>query len=187
MYLELDRLYKACFNSDFIKMLGCCNSNEYWDKSNIIYIRSLYRRYISNGVVRVDENERICELISAVDSDYIKACTIYRPGLYCGSMFSENPMRILELEALAEIGFKTNDLSSMVHIFTNDYDEMYELISAVTGDSPFIYITEIARTDLKNERVMRLISEKNVVVSFDNQKNCRVIMMFFDDISRKVG
>lgn len=181
MYIELDRLYKACFNSDFIKMLGCCNSYEYWDKNNITYIRSLYRRYISKGVVRADENERICELISAVDSDYIRACTIYKPVNCFGAMFSVNPMTILELEALAEIGFKTNDLSPLINTISYERDA-HELVSAITGDSPFIYITEIARADLKNERVMQLISEKKAAVCFDNQKNGKNLMMYYGDI-----
>lgn len=185
MYNELDRLYEGCFNSNFVELLGCCNSYEYWENSNITYIRSLYRRYISNGVVRADENERICELISAVDSDYIRACTIYRPVNCIGMMFATNPMSITELEALAEIGFKTNDLTPMMNILTYDYDNTHKLVSAITGDSPFIYIMEMARLDLKNERVMRMITDNNVAVRFDNQKNCREILMFFNDIFKE--
>ena len=55
-------------------------------------------------------------------------------------VYTISPANIRELEALIEIGFRIDDLSALVHILCYDYDEMYDLVSAIACDFGFIYI-----------------------------------------------
>lgn len=182
MFSQLDRLYKGFFNSDFGKLIGCCYVYEHWDKDNMGYIKMLYRRYVSGGSILDDENERICRLIDEYGSDYIRSCLMFR-GIWNGMLNLMNIANIQEIKKLLEIGYRINDLSTVIHFINrlDENDEQYRLVLEMIGESPFIYIEQMFKLQYPTERYDRLLDIKNVAVSLDNHKDSKDSVNIFSN------
>lgn len=170
MYDSLDRLYKSCCSSDFTKLLNSCYSSNYQAKDNVFYIRSLYRRYVSDGSVQSDENARICSLIAA--SDYLNNC-FDAPRFFSSDGLADESI-IREFSALSDIGFKTDNISMLLKYF-NVSDELDECTSLLIGSSPYFYLDELLHI-IREEEVIEFLANKNVYISIDN--HCCPVLLF---------
>lgn len=174
MYDPLDRLYESCCGSDFTKLMNSCCSSNYKAKDNVFYIRSLYRRYVSDGKVQSDENALICSLIAS--SDYFRNC-FEEPCFFTSEGITEESV-IREFSALSEIGFRTDDISILLQ-YLDVSEELDKCVSQLIGDSPYFYLDELLHL-LRFERVMEFLGNKNIYISIDNH-SCPV--MLFDPSS----
>ena len=179
MFPQLDRLYKDLFDSDFGKLISSCYVFEHWDKDNVGYIKRLYRRYVSDGRILDDENERICRLIEEYGTDYIRSCLIFK-GIWNSMLSSMYQANIRELKVLTDIGYRLNDLSAVVHFIDED-DELCRVVLEMIGDSPFVYIEELFKLQCTNKCCDRLLDIKNVSVSLDNHNGGRESAEMFSD------
>lgn len=171
MYDPLDKLYKNCCGSDFIKLLNSCCSINYQAKENVFYIKSLYRRYVSGGKVTGDENVRICSLIAS--SEYINNC--FGSPRFFGREGLADESVTREFAALSEIGFKTDDISMFLR-YIDISEVLDECVEPLIGNSPYFYLDDLLHI-MRLEKVKAFLENKNVYISIDNHSGP---MMLFD-------